>query len=130
MREEEAFTSADATVDDCRCPKSTDYIASFTSAFNANRTLPSMCHTTRRSFLTTTSSALNQMTLTRLTLLLLMVAGNSDGHPHSAPSSSYSSSMTSVTRVPVEFDNHHQKDEPAFRVFYGSGVSWPILIHQ
>jgi hypothetical protein len=54
-------------------------------------------------------------------VLLLLVAtlltlSGCNCHPH----------IASITRLPIEFANHqphHQTDDPAFRVFYGTGVS-------
>ena len=49
-------------------------------------------------------------------LAVLLTASGCNCHPH----------VASVPRLPMDFvyhEPHHQTDDPAFRVFYGTGVS-------
>lgn len=51
-------------------------------------------------------------------VFVLLLIGGIDCHPH----------IASNNRLPAEFSNHHPRhqqihDDPAFRVFYGTGVS-------
>lgn len=60
-------------------------------------------------------------TMVQLVAMLMLLIGLADSHPH----------VASNTRLPAEFANHyphHQTNNPAFRVFYGTGVSLPSFL--
>lgn len=87
-----------------------------TIAIGAAERVESTIVTTTTSTTTWRRSSTMAVRLLQLVAVLLLVIGLVDSHPH----------VSSNTRLPAEFANHyphHQKNDPAFRVFYGTGVS-------